>query len=149
MAGVNDRGRIEELLKRNRYLVLSTTDGNTPWVAPVEYLLGGDLDFYFFSVDDSLHARHIAQVDKVAVTVFDSEQPEYGPDVSVALNGVQIGGTARKLAESEYTDDVVAAIEALNPPMPPYSVFKIETQRFHLPKIENGVNVREEVDITP
>jgi hypothetical protein len=39
----------------------------------------------------------------------------------------------------------VSAIEALAPPMPPYSVFKIEPHRFFIPRIEKGVNIRVEV----
>ncbi len=144
----DERELIEEILKRNRYLALSTTDGTQPWVAPVEYMLDDNLDFYFFSTQDSLHARHLDALSRVAVAVFDSEQPEYTPEGSVTLNGVQIEGTARQLSESEYNDDIVAAIEAIDPPMPPYAVYKIETERFHIPKIESGVNVREEVDMT-
>ncbi|MEX1038660.1 MAG: pyridoxamine 5'-phosphate oxidase family protein [Acidimicrobiia bacterium] len=148
MANNDDRARVEEILTRNRYLILSTTDGDMPWIAPLEYLLDEDLDFYFFSPEDSLHAQHIEQVDRVAVAVFDEEQPEYSCDLSVSLNGVQIEGTARKLTEDQYNETIVSAIDALKPPMPPYAVFKIETHRFHVPKIENGRNVREEVDMT-
>lgn len=65
MTDRSDRERVEDILRRNRYLVLSTTDGETPWVAPIEYLLDDQLDFYFFSVGDSRHARHLDQVEKV------------------------------------------------------------------------------------
>ena len=146
MSNKNDRDLVRQILERNRYLVLSTTDGSTPWVAPIEYLLDA-LDFYFFSTEDSLHARHLEQVAEVAVAVFDKEQPEYSAEGSATLNGVQIEATARKLDKSEYTAEIEGAIEALKPPMPPYAVYKIETRRFYVPKIKDGVNVREEVDM--
>ena len=85
-----DRSWIENLLRRNRYLVLATTDGARPWVAPLEYILDADLNFYFFSPTDVLHVQHLEQVSDVAVAVFDHEQPEYSPGMSVTLNGVQV-----------------------------------------------------------
>ena len=49
MANNDDRAQVEEILSPNRHLILATTDGNTPWIKPLEYLLAEDLDFYFFS----------------------------------------------------------------------------------------------------
>ena len=140
-----DRSWIENLLRRNRYLVLATTDGARPWVAPLEYILDADLNFYFFSPTDVLHVQHLEQVSDVAVAVFDHEQPEYSPGMSVTLNGVQVQATVSKLAESDYPNCIVSAINALKPPMPPYAVFKVEPVRWYMPKIENGVNKRMEV----
>lgn len=145
MKGSSERDFVEEILRRNRYLVLSTTDGKTPWVAPIEYMLDDDLNFYFFSTDDSRHIRDIEENEVVAVAVFDREQPEYQPGVSLSLNGVQMEAVATRIDPDDYSDAIAAAIEALEPPMPPYSVFKIEPQRFYLPRIEDGVNVRVEV----
>ena len=143
-----DRGWVQELIGRNRYLVLATTDGESPWVAPVEYLADEDLNLYFFSPNDVRHVRHIEANDTVAVAVFDQEQPEYSADVSVTINGLQMECTASRLSEDEYTDDIRAGIDALDPPMPPYEVFKITPRRFYVPKIEDGVNVRHEIDMS-
>ena len=143
-----DEHWVRELIGRNRYLVLSTTDGTQPWVAPVEYMVDDDLNFYFLSPSDVRHVKHIEANNSVAVAVFDSEQPEYTPETTATLNGIQMECTASKLDESEYTDDIRGAIEALQPPMPPYEVFKITPRRFYVPRIEEGVNVREEVDVT-
>jgi hypothetical protein len=52
---------------------------------------------------------------------------------------------ARRVPQAEYTAGILAAIDALTPPMPPYSVFKIEPRRFYLPEIRDGVNIRTEV----
>jgi uncharacterized protein YhbP (UPF0306 family) len=143
-----DRAWIEQLLRRNRYLVLATTDGSRPWIAPLEYVIDADLNLYFFSPEGVLHARHLEKPREVAVAVFDREQPEYTRGISATLNGVQIEATASKLAESDYPDIVVSAIDALMPPMPPYSVFKIEPVRWYVPMIEKGVNVRVQVPIS-
>lgn len=145
MGNVKNRDFIEALIKRNRYLVLSSTDGNTPWVAPLEYMTDDDFNFYFFSTEDSRHARDIEMNEKVAIAIFDSDQPEYRADLSASLNGVQIEAIARKVPENEYSESIVAAIEALKPPMPPYAVYEIRPQSFFLPEISKGVNVRTEV----
>ena len=147
MASDNDQNFVEALLKRNRYLVLSTTDGADPWIAPLEYMIDDDLNFYFFSTEDSRHVRDLEKNEKVAVAVFDREQPEYSAHVSVALNGVQIEAIVHRVQAADYNEAILAAIEALSPPMPPYAVFKIEPRRFYVPKIEDGVNVRTEIPV--
>lgn len=145
MSNDSERDFLEEILKRNRYLVLSTTNGTEPWIAPLEYMIDDDLNFYFFSTEDSRHVRDIRENDRVAVTVFDQQQPEYSPDLSTRLNGVQMEASVRQLPREEYSAAIFGAIEALAPPMPPYAVFQIQPHRFYLPKIEDGVNVRTEV----
>jgi len=140
-----ERSFVEAVLSRNRYLVLSTTDGSTPWVAPLEYLTGDDLTLFFFSTDDARHVRDIEKNELVSVAVFDQEQPDYSAGLSARLNGVQIEAVASRVPPEQYSEDIEAAIEALNPPMPPYAVFKIEPRRFYIPEIENGINVRVEV----
>lgn len=136
---------VEEIIKGNRYLTLATADGASPWVAPLEYLVDENLNFYFLSVPSSRHARDLQRSDNVAIAIFESVQAEYSPDLSTTLRGVQIEAKARELSEDEYPDAVITAIEALSPPMPPYSVYKIEPVRFYLPIIARGVNDRIEV----
>lgn len=139
---------VRDLIARNRYLVLGTTSGDQPWVAPIEYLADEDLNLYFFSPDDARHVRHIQGNETVAIAVFDQEQPQYSADASVTLNGVQMECTAVRLSEDEYTADIHAGIEALNPPMPPYEVFRITPRRVYVPALRDGVNVRKEVEIS-
>ena len=145
MSTASERALVETILRRNRYLVLATTDGEVPWVAPLEYMVDDDLNFYFFSTDDSRHVRDLESNARVAVAVFEHEQGEYAPDASLTLNGVQIDAVVHRVAPEGYTTDITAAIEALTPPMPPYAVFKIEPRHFYLPKIADGVNLRTEV----
>jgi len=81
----------------------------------------------------------------VALALFDSEQPEYSANLTARLRGVQIRATATRLSPENHPESVAAAIEVLNPPMPPYSVFKVSPVTFYLPRIVNGVNERVEV----
>lgn len=145
MSGSDDLEFVQALLERNRYLVLSTTDGSDPWIAPLEYMMDDDLNFYFFSTEDARHVRDLAENEGVAVAVFDHEQPDYSADATFTLNGVQMEAVCRKVDEEDYTETILGAIEALSIPMPPYAVFKIEPRRFFIPRIEDGVNVRSEV----
>lgn len=147
MAETDYQELAEEVIEQNRYLTLATTDETEPWVAPLEYIRDNDGNFYFFSTESSRHALHIERNETVAVAIFDAEQPEYSPDTSTSLNGVQIRGRAKRLSEDEHPDAVVSAIEALEPPMPPYAAFKVEPLRVYVPVIEDGVNKRAEVDL--
>lgn len=138
---------VRNLIERTQYLVLATADADGPWVAPVEPLADEELNFYFFSTSDARHSRHIEAGGSVAAVMFDSEQPQYTSTLTANLNAVQMECTARKLGPSEYNDAVQSAIDALKPPMPPYEVFMITPTHFYVPAIENGVNVRYEVEM--
>jgi len=141
------RGMVEAVIEENRYLALSTTDGTEPWIATIEYIYDGAGTFYFFSTTESRHVQHIEANGTVAVAIWSADQPEYAPDVSTNLNGVQIRGEAARLPEDEYPNAVTAAIEALDPPMPPYAAFEIESRRVYAPIIDDGVNKRVEVEL--
>ncbi|MBI2029943.1 pyridoxamine 5'-phosphate oxidase family protein, partial [Candidatus Gottesmanbacteria bacterium] len=39
----------KEIIKKNIYLTLATTDGKIPWSAPLFYAVGNDYHFYFIS----------------------------------------------------------------------------------------------------
>lgn len=138
---------VEEVIRTNRYLTLATADEKSVWVAPLEYLVDEKLNFYFLSLPSSQHARHLAENDIVALAIFDREQADYSHELSAPLRGVQIEARAWLLEEKDYPEAVIAAIKALQPPMPPYEMFKIEPIRLHLPIIEDGINKRIEVDM--
>ena len=55
-------------------------------VAPVEYLIDDDLNFYFLSPSDVHHVRHIEANGSVGTVVFDTEQSEYTSSVTANLN---------------------------------------------------------------
>lgn len=136
----------EHVVAENRYLTLATTDGDEPWAAPLEYIRDEAGRLYFFSTEDSRHARHVEQNETVAVAIFGPDQPEYSPEDSTTLNGVQIRGRARRLSEDEYPEVVEDAIEGLEPPMPPYAAFELEPRRIYVPVIDDGVNRRVEIE---
>lgn len=142
-----DSAWVRDLIGRTQYIVLATNDGDSPWIAPVEPIVDEDLNFYFFSTAEARHSRHIEAGSQIAAVMFNSEQPEYTPNVSANLNAVQMECSARKLDPSEYNEAVKGAIGFLNPPMPPYEVFKLTPSRFFVPAIENGVNIRYEVEM--
>lgn len=49
----------EQVIEENRYLAFATTDGEAPWIAPIENIYDESGDFFFFSTIDSRHAKHI------------------------------------------------------------------------------------------
>lgn len=147
MASQTNRDLAKNVIEENRYLTLATTDGERPWVAPIEFIRDEDGTFYFLSSEDSRHAQDIARNGRVAFAIFSSSQPEYSGDANLSLRGVQFEGTARKLSTEEHPALIVSVFEALQPPTPPYAAYQIDVLRTYVPTIENGVNTRVEVTI--
>lgn len=139
---------VESVIEDADALALSTTDGSEPWIAPVEYFRDEEGNFYFFSTTDSRHAQHIEANETVAVAIWEQgDQPEYSPDLDATIQGVQIRGTASRLSEDEFPPMAAGAAEQLDIPMPPYTAFQIEPERFYAPIIEDGINKRVEVEM--
>ena len=145
--GPVDRSWVRALLHRNRVLVLATTDGDRPWIAPLEYMMGDDLDLIFFSSTESRHVGHLEANGNVAVTVFDHIQPKVTEGLDVDLKGLQMECIATRLDPERYTDEVKATLEAFHFPVPPYAAFRVVPQRVFAPRVENGINVRYEIDL--
>jgi uncharacterized protein YhbP (UPF0306 family) len=146
-----DRGSsawVRALIERNTVVVLATTDGDQPWIAPLEYMTDEDLNLYFFSSTEARHVRHLEANSAVAATVFDHKQPIVTATTNADLNGVQMECTATRVLPELHTAAVSAAIEAFDLSIPPYAVFKVVPHRVYVPRIENGVNVRYEVDMS-
>jgi uncharacterized protein YhbP (UPF0306 family) len=138
---------VRALIKRNSVVVLATTDGDQPWIAPLEYMADEDLNLYFFSLAEARHVRHLEANSAVAATVFDRRQPIITATTTTDLSGVQMECTAIRVPPELHTDAVDTAIDALGISMPPYAVFKVVPHRFYVPKIENGLYIRYEVDM--
>jgi len=146
-----DRGSrdwVRALIERNTVVVLATTDGDKPWIAPLEYMADDQMNLYFFSSVEARHVRHLEANSAVAATVFDHKQPPVTSTTSVDLSGVQMECTAMRIPQELQPDAVKAAIDAFDISMPPYAVFKVVPHRVYIPRIENGVNVRYEVDMS-
>ena len=138
---------VRALIVRNSVIVLATTKGDQPWVAPLEYMADEDLNLYFFSSTNARHVRHLEANSSVAATVFDHVQPRVTATTTAGLNGVQMECTASQVPEKGYTDAVAAAIDKLDISIPPYAVFKVVPHRFYVPAVENGLITRYEVDM--
>ena len=140
---------VKAFIRSHRVLVLATTDGHQPWVAPLEYMADEDLNLYFFSTAEARHVRHLEANSAVAATVIDHRQPKVTATATADLSGVQMEGTAIRLPSELHTDAVSAAIDAFDISIPPFAVFKVVPHRIYVPRIENGLNIRVEVDMAP
>jgi len=139
-----DQDFVRDLVKRNRFLYLSTTDGANPWIAPLEYIADDNLNLYFFSPESSAHSKHLRERKNVAVSICDPVQPEYEPAPTMRLAGLQIIATAREL-QASYPPLVENQIKAWKLPMPPYAAYQITPERWFIPVIKDGINERLEV----
>ena len=133
-----------DLVRRNRYLAMATTDGNSPWIAPLEYVSDDDLNLYFFSPATTAHAMQLERNHDVAVAIFDPLQPEYEPAPEIRIAGLQIAATAEKL-EAPYPALVENQAQSWKLPMPPYAAYRIVPKRWFVPVIKDGINERIEI----
>ena len=120
-----------DVIAKNEYLTIATSDGDTPWLAPVYFISDSDLNFYFVSLPTSRHAQHIMKNPKVGVSIYDSQQPLF------TGCGVQIEATAEVWSETENpfaTIDGQDMSANLNEALPGYVAFKITPQKFFMPK---------------
>ena len=95
----------KSIIEASRYLSLSTTDGQQPWVNAVFFAHDKDYNLYFTSYNDSLHVQSIMKNPNVAVAIFDSHiVPGSGRG-----QGVQIKATCHRVTG----DDLPFAIEVI------------------------------------
>lgn len=139
---------VKEIIDENRYLNLATTDGELPWVAPVEYVVDDELNFYFQSLETSRHIQHIQQNPTVGISIYDSQQPSRtGRGVEIrAMVGEYKGKQNPAVLYSERYDspEDVPDID------PRYSIFKIVPHQFYVPESylkEDGIDRRIEVEM--
>ena len=78
-------------------LMAVATYGDFPWIASVYYSFDRDLNLYFLSDPETLHAKQILQNSKVAVSIADSQQHINSPKRGLQLSGVsqQVSGLAK------------------------------------------------------
>ena len=143
-----DRAWVEDLVRRNRFLVLATASSEgRPWATPLEYVVGDDLDIYYFSTADARHSRDIAENPQAAVTIYDADQPKYSGELSFTLAGIQVEATVERLEEPDYTKIVKDTVATWRMEMPPYVCYAVRADRFYLPVIDEGINVRLPIDM--
>ena len=92
---------IERLVHGQSTLVLSTvnTDG-TPHAAPLFYLAGGGLEFYWFSSKSSQHSENLVRSHSAAVAIYAST--EYWKEIC----GVQMRGAVENITDRKLRRDV-------------------------------------------
>ena len=123
----------KDIITSNMYLILGTTDGDTPWVAPLFYAVSDKNVFYFISQMDSLHTNHLLNNSQVSFAIFDSHQKEG------TGNGIQGLGKAYLLPEDElneafkwyHTTFVEMKPESFKEPAP-YRFFKLVPEHFYV-----------------
>lgn len=147
-AGLDNIAR--EIIRSNCYLTLSTTDGESPWAAPLFYAVDNNYTFYFISQLNSLHSQHISKNPAVAFAIFDSHQKEG------TGNGVQGSGKVYRLEDEKlpeafkwyHTTFVEMKPESFKGSAP-YRFFKIVPDHFYVLDPEAKVDKRVEVSLTP
>lgn len=138
-----------DIIKNNIYLTLATTDGQSPWSAPLFYCIDDKYNFYFISQMDSLHTCHILKNPKVAFSIFDSHAPE-GQGV-----GVQASGKAYLLKNKEeikdalkhYSTIFIKCVPESFAGSNPYRLFKIIPDKIYVLDPEAKVDKRVEVEL--
>jgi nitroimidazol reductase NimA-like FMN-containing flavoprotein (pyridoxamine 5'-phosphate oxidase superfamily) len=64
---------MNEIIKRNRYMVLATADANgVPWASPVWFATEDERVFHWISDPNARHSRNIAVRPEIAIVIFDS-----------------------------------------------------------------------------
>ncbi|MDP2692135.1 MAG: pyridoxamine 5'-phosphate oxidase family protein [bacterium] len=81
-----------EFLTHHKLMSIATC-GDFPWIASVYYTFDKDLNIYFLSAPSTLHAKHILQNPKIAVSIADSHQ-----GISSKKRGLQISGEAHQIS---------------------------------------------------
>ena len=139
----------KEIIKKNLYLTLGTTDGQIPWTAPLFYAVDPvTYNFYFIPQLDSLHPRHLLQNPTISFAIFDSRQKEG------AGNGVQGSGQAFLLSDDElpeafkhyHTTYVPMKTESFTGEAP-YRFFKVIPDHFYILDPEAKTDKRIEVKL--
>lgn len=87
--------RARRIIRENRYLTLATSDGTGPWAAPVAYVVDSRLDFYWASLRDATHSRHLEGGGSAAAAIFDSRA------TYEEVDGVQLVGRAGEVDAPE------------------------------------------------
>lgn len=130
---------VMDVIEENRYLSLATTDGDEPWVAPVEYVVDDDLNFYFASKSSSRHVVHIEQNPVVGFAIFDSTQPP------MRGRGIQLRGCVEEHSADRNPfvvfDERPDLPEKLSEINPDYSAYKIRPTKFYVPVGDERVEV--------
>jgi len=80
----------QELISRQTTMTISTSQGNTPWAAPV-YFAERKFHFYFFSDPSSRHIRETLESGKAAAAIF------HQASTWKEIRGIQMSGSIKQV----------------------------------------------------
>lgn len=136
----------KDIIRKNIYLTLGTSDGKEPWTAPLFYAANEKNEFYFISKMGSTHIKHILKNPKISFAIFDSHQKEG------MGNGIQGKGIVVKLPENEikqalkfYKTTFIETKKESFTGKAPYRLFKIIPQKLYILDPDEQTDVRVEV----
>lgn len=127
----DNKALVRAIISENNYMTIATSDGQRPWLAPVQFCADDKLNFYFVSLPGSRHAQHIEKNSRVGIAIFDSQQEPF------TGRGLQIDGTASLYSESENPFATVGGLDMpndLSEIAPGYVAFRVEPERFYVPR---------------
>lgn len=83
-------------LKKERLMVIGTSDNDQVWSATVEYVVADDFELIFYSRPDSRHAENISKNENVSVVITEM------PPKKTGNKSVQLAGKARIAEGAEW-----------------------------------------------
>lgn len=86
--------QVKNFLVQHKQMVIATY-GDHPWIATVYYSFDDDLNLYFLSSPSTLHAKHIAQNNNVAVAISKEQK------ISSRKQGLQLHGYAQQITKAD------------------------------------------------
>lgn len=95
---------IEEALKATDFCSIATVDEKGVWSSPVYFAWDKEYNFYFISQMPSRHMQNLKKNNRIAVSIYKTEQRG---DVL----GVQLGGTAKILSETDGKEEIQHAYD--------------------------------------
>jgi uncharacterized protein YhbP (UPF0306 family) len=91
----------EHLLRGQSTLVLSTVNSDgTPYATPLFYLLGDELELYWFSSASSQHSQNLSHGGAVSAAVYVATERWR------EICGVQVKGTAEKITDRKVRREI-------------------------------------------
>ena len=99
-----------EIVAANRYMVLSTADGDgRPWVSPVWFATADCVEFVWLSKPERRHSGNVRARPDIAIVVFDSSvAPGNARALYVAARAEELDGAARDRCLEIYSAETVA-----------------------------------------
>jgi len=146
-----------QIIESNKYLVLATSLGDVPWVAPLFFAHDAEYNFYFVSGKSTRHSDHIAKNPNVAVTIFDSRKaPEDADGVYVEGRAAVVG--IRELPKAlmlvylrRFPDDKIRSLHEHSPKeffgKNPRRFYKITPNRMYKLDRDNPTSVDRRVEV--